>query len=35
MGFGLCGTHVLGSGNGHLADAGPLIRGQRNMVLEL
>ena len=34
MGFGLCGTHVLGSGNGHLADAGPL-RGQRNMVLEL
>ena len=35
MGFGLCGTHVLGSGNGHLADAGPLIRGQRNMVLKL
>jgi hypothetical protein len=26
MGFGLCGTHVLGSGNGHLADAGPLKR---------
>lgn len=34
MEFGLCGTHVLGSANDHLADAGPL-RGQRNMVLEL
>jgi hypothetical protein len=34
MGFGLCGMHVLGSTNDHLANAGPL-RKQRNVVLEL